>query len=120
MNGKCRSVEVIKNAEVNSFNCKNKNRMPIKIVCEIPSKVLDLVFVHGFYTFLMRIELALPGYVLSEFTLHSVNVLFTAHGILMIFFFIMPILIGGLGNIIVPIQLAAIDMVFPRLNNLSF
>jgi cytochrome c oxidase subunit 1 len=43
----------------------------------------------------------------------------TAHGLLMIFFMVMPIAIGGLGNIIVPIQLAAPDMVFPRLNNLS-
>lgn len=33
---------------------------------------------------------------------------------------VMPIMIGGIGNIILPIQLAAPDMVFPRLNNLSF
>jgi heme/copper-type cytochrome/quinol oxidase subunit 1 len=38
----------------------------------------------------------------------------------MIFFMVMPIMIGGIGNIILPIQLAAPDMVFPRLNNLSF
>ena len=44
----------------------------------------------------------------------------TIHGILMIFFMVMPIMIGGIGNIILPIQLAAPDMVFPRLNNLSF
>lgn len=38
----------------------------------------------------------------------------------MIFFMVMPIMIGGIGNIILPIQLAAPDMVFPRLNNVSF
>jgi heme/copper-type cytochrome/quinol oxidase subunit 1 len=38
----------------------------------------------------------------------------------MIFFMVMPIMIGGIGNSILPIHLASPDMVFPRLNNLSF
>jgi cytochrome c oxidase subunit 1 len=33
---------------------------------------------------------------------------------------VMPLMIGGIGNTVVPLQLAAPDMVFPRLNNLSF
>ena len=43
----------------------------------------------------------------------------TNHGIIMIFFMVMPILIGGIGNMIVPIQIGAPEMAFPRLNALS-
>jgi heme/copper-type cytochrome/quinol oxidase subunit 1 len=72
------------------------------------------------YSFLMRIELGIPGYGLLENNLHDYNVWRTAHGVIMIFFMVMPIMIGALGNMIVPVQLGSPDMVFPRLNNLSF
>jgi heme/copper-type cytochrome/quinol oxidase subunit 1 len=67
-----------------------------------------------------RFELGMPGYTIINDNFHEYNVWITLHGILMIFFMVMPIMIGGLGNIVVPIQLSAPDMVFPRLNNLSF
>ena len=63
------------------------------------------------YSFLMRIELGIPGYVLLEKNFHDYNVWITAHGVIMIFFMVMPIMIGALGNMIVPIQLGSPDMV---------
>ena len=72
------------------------------------------------YSFLIRTELGIPGYVLLGKKFHHYNVWITAHGMIMIFFMVMPVMIGGIGNQVVPLHLASPDMVFPRLNNLSF
>jgi cytochrome c oxidase subunit 1 len=65
----------------------------------------------------IRTELAAPGTQLLAPDIY--NQAFTMHGTTMIFFFVMPML-SGFGNFIVPLQIGAADMAFPRINALSF
>ncbi len=68
---------------------------------------------------LIRIELTNPG---TQIFLSGqiYNVVVSAHALIMIFYFLMPLTMGGLGNWMIPLYLAAPDMCLPRLNNISF
>ncbi|MFP4450123.1 MAG: cytochrome c oxidase subunit I [Rhodosalinus sp.] len=108
------------------------NHKDIGILYLITSAVVGFIAVG--ITVYMRMELMQPGvqYMCLEGARmiadgecatpngHLWNVLITTHGILMMFFVVIPALFGGFGNYFMPLQIGAPDMAFPRMNNLSY
>src|SRR3954468_7759348 len=75
-------------------------------------------FLGGAFAVLIRLELLTPQGDLVE--AETYNKLFTMHGIIMVFFFLIPSIPAVLGNFLVPMMIGARDMAFPRLNLLSW
>src|SRR6202051_2932802 len=75
-------------------------------------------FIGGFFALLIRLELLTPpgDLVLAD----TYNKLFSMHGQVMIFFFLIPSIPAVLGNFLVPLMIGAKDLAFPRINLLSW
>ena len=80
--------------------------------------VTAFFLVGGMFAMLIRLELATPnGDLLSAETYNKV---FTAHGVVMVFFFLIPSIPAILGNFLVPLMIGAKDLAFPRINLASW
>src|SRR5215213_6998293 len=75
-------------------------------------------FIGGMFAFMIRLELLTPtGDVM---TADTYNKMFTMHGVVMVFFFLIPSIPAVLGNFLIPIMIGAKDLAFPRINLLSW
>jgi len=75
-------------------------------------------FIGGFFALLIRLELLTPAGDLVQ--ADTYNKLFTMHGMVMVFFFLIPSIPAVLGNFLVPLMIGAKDLAFPRINLLSW
>jgi hypothetical protein len=94
---------------------------------------LVMLFVGGLLAMLIRWQLGWPGQPLpfmEKFAPNGMpggvmvpeyyNMLFTMHGSIMIFFAIIPLLVGVFGNFLIPLKIGAADMAFPKINMISY
>lgn len=105
--------------------------MNLRWICSTNAKDIGILYlIFGYlaaligtsFSLIIRLELSAPG---PQF-IHSSNYgtiynnVISAHALFMLFYFVMPVLIGGFGNYFVPLLIGAVDMAYPRLNNISF
>ena len=84
---------------------------------------MALALVGAFMAYVFRMQLAFPGNAVPFFGHVSpgkYNFLVTSHGSIMIFWVAMPVLLAGFGNFLIPLMCGCDDMVFPRINRLSY
>ncbi len=82
-----------------------------------------MAVIGGFTVYAFRMQIAFPGVsvpLYGRVTANDYNALITTHGSVMIFWVAMPVLIAALGNYLIPLMIGCDDMVFPRLNRLSY
>ncbi|MBX3269417.1 MAG: cbb3-type cytochrome c oxidase subunit I [Sandaracinaceae bacterium] len=84
---------------------------------------MAMALIGGYFAYAFRMQLAFPGAeipLVGVVTPHEYNAFVTNHGTIMIFWVAMPVLIAAFGNYLIPLMIGADDMVFPRLNRLSY
>ena len=95
-----------------------------KIICfQYMFTGLALAMVAGFFSYVFRMQMAFPGINVPGWGLVTpadYNMLVTNHGAIMIFWVAMPVLIAAFGNYLIPLMIGADDMVFPKINRLSY
>src|SRR5678816_2193121 len=82
-----------------------------------------MALIGGFTVYVFRMQLAFPGQPVPLFgrvSAASYNSLVTMHGTIMIFWVAMPVLLAAFGNFLIPLMLGCDDMVFPKVNRLSY
>ena len=82
------------------------------------ASITAFFFLGGMFAFLIRLELLTPAGDLM--TSDTYNKMFTMHGVVMVFFFLIPSIPAVLGNFLIPIMIGAKDLAFPRINLLSW
>ena len=96
------------------LNTRDHKRVAIMYL----AAVVFFFFIGGIFALALRMKLLQPGPFLMDAL--SYNRLFTLHGIIMIFLFMIPAIPSAFGNFLVPLMLGARDVAFPRLNLASF
>jgi len=95
-----------------------------KIICfQYLFTGMFMAAIGGYFAYAFRMQLAFPGESVPTWGVVSpadYNELVTNHGTIMIFWVAMPVLIAAFGNYLIPLMLGADDMVFPRINRLSY
>jgi cytochrome c oxidase subunit 1 len=84
---------------------------------------MAMALIGGFMAYAFRMQLAFPGIDVPGYGTVSpsdYNALITNHGAIMIFWVAMPVLIAAFGNYLIPLMVGCDDMVFPKLNRLSY
>ena len=84
---------------------------------------MAMAMVGAFFAYVFRMQMAFPGHSVPGFGVVSpgeYNALVTNHGTIMVFWVAMPVLLAGFGNFLIPLMCGCDDMVFPRINRLSY
>src|SRR5712664_2642997 len=93
-----------------------RDHQPLRLL--FPFGISFFFFIGSLYAMMIRLELLTPQGDLMQASTY--NKTFTQHGIIMVFFFLIPSIPATLGNFLIPMMIGAKDLAFPRINLLSW